>query len=95
MYRMNEGRCHLHSKGKMLEEVLICLDTQLQVLLYIKFLLYIASVSMNSLKFTYRIASYLHGVPIFAFFARQNNLVKIISYKKTQIDRTTCLKCLS
>ena len=30
----------------------------------------------------YRIAGYLHGVLIFAFFARQNNLVKINSYKK-------------
>ena len=38
---------------------------------------------------SYRIASYLHRVPIFTFFARQNNLVKINSYERTRIDRTT------
>ena len=37
----------------------------------------------------YRIASYLHRVPIFAFFVRQNNLMKINSYERTRIDRTT------
>ena len=40
-------------------------------------------------EYIYRIAGYLRGVPIFAFFARQNNLVKINSYKRTRIDRTT------
>ena len=35
----------------------------------------------------YHIAGYLHGVPIFAFFTRQNNLVKIYSYERTRIDR--------
>ena len=38
---------------------------------------------------SYSIAVYLHEVPIFAFFVRQNNLVKINSYERTQIDRTT------
>ena len=44
---------------------------------------------MEHVIFSYRIAGYLHGMPTFAFFARQNNLVKINSYKRTQINRNT------